>query len=179
MVQKCKKRTHSGQRGRQRVFALITIPTLALIIALGLSDLYAVPFRRERVSEQDARQASLTPALRLPGCWVSEAGDHSLYFGRVDAVSKTGTYVPILKNHQPRPWVRFTIVREDVKAAEMVIRELDEMGNVVAHSDSVLHLPKEGGTLIRVSMAQQPPVLTVYHPVGYRGTPHAGMHPAK
>lgn len=179
VLPKRNKRTPSGQRGRQRVFALVAIPALAVIIALGLSDLYAVPFRRGRVSEQGARQPGLAPALRLAGCWVSETGDHSLYFGRVDTVSKTGTYLPIFKSRQPRPWVRFTIVREDVKGAELVIRELDEAGNVVANSDSVLHLPQEGGTLIRVSMARQPPVLTVYHPVGYRGTPYVHMRPTE
>ena len=150
---------------------MIAIPALALIIILALSDLPSVPFRRGRGPEQSARQAGPAPSLRLPGCWVSETGDHSLYFGCIDPALRTGSYVPILKSHQPQPWVRFTIVHEDVEGAEMVIRDLDESGKVAANSESVLHLPKQGGTLIRVSMAQQPPVLTVYHPVGYKGIP--------
>jgi len=179
VVQKRSRRASAGQRGRQRIFALVAIPALAVIIALSLSDVYAVPFGRGHVSGPGARQSGVAPASRLAGCWVSEAGDHSLYFGRLDAVSKTGTYLPIFKSRPPRPWVRFTVVREDVKGAEIVIRELDETGNVVANSESVLHLPKEGGTLIRVSMARQPPVLTVYHPVGYKGTPYVHMRPTE
>jgi len=171
VVPKRRRKTRPRQPRRQGVFAVIAIPALALIIALALSDLHSVPLRRGHGSEQGARQSGLAPSLRLAGCWVSETGDHSLYFGRIDPVSKTGSYVPILKSHQPQPWVRFTIVHEDVDGAEMVIRDLDASGNVAAHAESVLHLPKQGGTLIRVSMAQQPPVLTVYHPVGHKGTP--------
>jgi hypothetical protein len=178
-VGKRNQRTHAGQRARQRVFALLTIPALALIIALALSDLPSAPFRWGRGSEQGAWQSDLAPSLRLPGCWVSETGGHSLYFGRIDPVSKMGSYVPILKSRPSQPWVRFTIVHEDVDRAEMVIRDLDENGNVVPHSETVLHLPKQGGTLIRVSMEGQSPELTVYRPVGSKGAPHVGMYPAK
>jgi len=171
VIPKRRRKTRPGQPRRQGVFALIAIPALALIIVLALSDLHSVPFRRGRGFEQGARRPGLAPSVRLPGCWVSETGDHSLYFGCIDPALRTGSYVPILKSHQPQPWVRFTIVHEDVEGAEMVIRDLDESGQVAANSESVLHLPKQGGTLIRVSMAQQPPVLTVYHPVGYKGIP--------
>ncbi len=157
--------------GRQRVFALVALPALALIIALALSDLHAVPLRRGRGSETGAGQSGPAPSLRLPGYWVSETGDDSLYFGRIDPVSKMGSYVPILKGCPPQPWVRFTIVHEDVDGTELMIRDLDDSGNVAARRQSVLHLPKQGGTLIRVSMAQQPPALTVYHPVSSKGIP--------
>jgi hypothetical protein len=165
------RRTGPGQSARQGVFALIAVPALALIIILALSDLPSVPLRRTRGSVQDTRQSSAAPSLRLPGYWVSETGDHSLYFGRIDPVSKIGSYVPILKGRPPQPWVRFAIVHEDVKGTEMVIRDLDESGNAAAHAENVLHLPKKGGTLIRVSMAQQPPGLTVYHLIGSKGIP--------
>ncbi len=171
VLPKGRRRTGPGQPKRQGVFGLIAIPALALIIILALSDLPSVPLRRGRGPEQSARQAGPAPSLRLPGCWVSETGDHSLYFGRIDPVSKIGSYVPILKGRPPQPWVRFTIVHEDVAGTELVIRDLDESGNAAARAENVLHLPKKGGTLIRVSMAQQPPGLTVYHPVSSKGIP--------
>jgi hypothetical protein len=166
-----RRQTGPGQRKRQGMFALIAIPALALIIALALSDLHAVPLLRGRGSGQVERRSGPTPSARLPGCWVSETGDDSLYFGRIDPVSKVGSYVPILKGRESQPWVRFTIVHEDVEGTEMVIRDLDAEGNAAAHAESVLHLPKQGGTLIRVRMAEQPPLLTVYHTIGAKGFP--------
>lgn len=166
-----RRQRRPGPPKRQSVFALVAIPALALIIALALSDLRGGPARGDRGPEPAARRSGPTPAARLPGWWVSETGDESLYFGRIDPASKVGSYVPILKGRQSQPWVRFTIVQEDVDGTEMVIRDLDADGNVAAHAESVLHLPKQGGTLIRVNMAQQPPVLTVYHPAGPKGFP--------
>jgi hypothetical protein len=171
VVPQRRRKAGPGRPRRQGVFALVAIPALALILVLALSDLHSVPLRRGRGSEQGAGQSGLTPSARLPGCWVSETGDHSLYFGRIDPVSRIGSYVPIPKSHEPQPWVRFTILHEDVDRAEIVIRDLDADGNAAARSESVLHLPKQGGTLIRVSMAQQPPVLTVYHPISNKGIP--------
>ncbi len=101
-----------------------------------------------------------------------------MYFGPIDPVAKTGTYLPILRSHEPRSWVRFAVVREEADGEEMVIREIDEQGNATAPADTILRVPKEGGALVRVSMTQERPLLAVYYPIGHKRTHEAGVRPA-
>ena len=162
-------------RGGQKIFGFMAIPALALIIFLGLSDWRPLASRVGHLFARGEPQSTLTPSSRLPGYWVSESGDHSLCFARIDPASKTGSYVTILKSHQLCPGVRFTIVREETDGEELVIREIDEQGDATGRPETVLYLPKEGGAMIRVSIAEEHPVLTIYHPIRYKGVRQASI----
>ena len=150
-------------RSGQRIFGFVAIPALLLIILLGLSDWRPLPSRVGRLFAGAEQQSALTPSSRLPGYWVSESGDHSLCFARIDPASKTGSYVTVSKSHQPCPAVRFTVVREETDGQELVIREIDEQGDTTGRPESVLYLPQRGAAMTRVTIAREHPVLTVYH----------------
>jgi hypothetical protein len=153
----------------QKTFALVAIPALVLIMLLGLTDWRPPASTLTSSFTRGGRRSMSTPSARLPGYWVSESGEHSLCFSRIDPASRTGTYVTVLRNHQLRPSVRFMIVREQPEGEELVIREIDEQGNATGRPETVLYLAKGGGVMIRANLAEEQRVLTMYHLLRYGG----------
>jgi hypothetical protein len=183
------------RRGSQTMFAWIAVPSLAVIILLGVLDMRRVSnsVASPRTAQQPHRELTLsqqrnsTPSSRIVGYWISEARDHVVYFGPIDPVTRTGTYTRVSRGNHQAKTVRFTVFHEETRGDQLVIREEPEAGRPDSAVDRsprpsvspgsseavevTLNVPRGGETMTRVDIRDGEPVMTVYHSVQDETTP--------
>jgi hypothetical protein len=180
-----------GKPPRQRsqtVFAWIAVPSLAVIILLGVLDMRRIPYSAASSRSGVQRLADLapneqlnsTPSSRIVGYWVSEARDHVVYFGPIDRVLRTGAYTTAHRGDHRVSTVCFTVIHEEAAGEELVIREEHHTGSRDSNvgdsersaddesraAEVTLNVPRNGKTMTRVDIRDEQPVMTVYRNAG-------------
>lgn len=168
-----------AHKDRRKTLVWLAILVLAAGILMGGLNLRRLSLSSASPQEEGSLSKS-TPSGRLPGCWVSQTGDHAVYFSLVDPTSREGTYTVVSRNDRQAHTVRFKVVTEEPAGEQLVIRV--ESGDLskesltgadpdADHADVTLCIPVHGQSMTRISICDGEPVMTVYRKVGLLDAP--------
>ncbi len=158
----------------QRLLAAIAIPSLLILIGLGLSDL-------RRVSNSSAsylrnwREPHPSTALsRLSGRWRSENGDDTLYFGPIDAAGQRGEYVYVRASDRSNQRFGFRVIHTDPRGEQLVLRQWQSRRGVAETEETssqetwetTVYIPRRGRSLTWIDFRTGKPMLKVYRRMG-------------
>ena len=116
-----KKSARSGQR----TFAWITVPALAAVILLGISDMRRIRSSRASTDRQ-RREHSATSYAWLGGYWAGEDPNDRIFFGYMNPTADTGAYTRVARDGSPPRIVRVEIVHEETTDDRLVLQELEK-----------------------------------------------------
>jgi hypothetical protein len=141
----------------QKVFAWITVPTLAGIIFLGLIDARRTASSTASPGSKQEHRSPMSYSW-LGRFWISKDQDDVLFFGYVNPTAHTGTYTRVARHGRPARMVRFQIVNDDGTDERFVLREVAESLNDAAppssDSDAILYISRRGDSMVRMTTRQ-------------------------
>jgi len=151
------------KRERQRLFALIAVPSLLVLLLLGLSDVRRLADSSAAIITHRQSVPQTGAVSRLLGSWVSEDGADRLTFTHVDPVSLEGSGVQFSGNRRPGDRFSFDITHEDVRGEQINIRPWREGSG---HAPEVsLYIPANGRALTWIGIEGGKPIFRVYRRV--------------
>jgi hypothetical protein len=160
--------------GGQRAFAWLAIPGLVVLVFFGLSDMRrfarssVAPVHKEEVTRGSGALSG------LHGVWLSDDGHDRLHVNRVDPIMRTGSYVHVTKGHRAGRVMRFSVIYEDPKREQFVLRQWEESSaasktddaTVADGWDTALHIRLHGESLTWIDINGDDPIVKVYRRAG-------------
>lgn len=127
-----------------------------------------------------------TPSSRLVGHWISENGDHHIFYSLIDRSLQIGTYQLSLNSYKTKSSdpIKFKIISEKSSGTRLVIREFPNntkleatTGLDLSKSDIVCCISKDGKSMSQEYKFLEKRHLSIYHYVDGRVDPSSGFIP--